>query len=180
MKDTPHLFKQAIPFFLDKFTAELDRGFFLNGKNKYLLILNWGEGQSPAPKEIIKSIINKVSKQASLRSEVHSFYSDITDYHISNELHFTKLIRKLDLDFNYSIDGKDLKFEIMPNLSEIYKDKVQFAYYLYCGTHIIKKLPYSNSTSFSEYIENINDTLEIKVFLKDSFGFTRSTICKIF
>ena len=66
LKDTPHLFKQAIPFFLDKFTAELDRGFFLNGKNKYLLILNWGEGQSPAPKEIIKSIINKVSKQTSL------------------------------------------------------------------------------------------------------------------
>ena len=90
------------------------------------------------------------------------------------------MIRKLDLDFNYSIDGKDLKFEIMPNLSEIYKDKVQFAYYLYCGTHIIKKLPYSYSTSFSEYIENINDTLEIKVFLKDSFGFTRSTTCKIF
>ena len=44
LKDTPHLFKQAIPFFLDKFTAELDRGFFFNGKNKYLLILNWGEG----------------------------------------------------------------------------------------------------------------------------------------
>ena len=31
LKDT-HLFKQAIPFFLDKFTAELDSGFSSMGK----------------------------------------------------------------------------------------------------------------------------------------------------